>query len=52
MEAAQAHKAYILEQTLAKELLGTAPASPVYSVQNEIDNNMVSISFSIANEGK
>ena len=40
-----AHSSYIMEQTLASELLTNAPASPVYSVENDIENNKITISF-------
>jgi isoleucyl-tRNA synthetase len=43
--AIQAHKNYIMEQTLTSELLQAAPASPVYSVENELDNSKITISF-------
>jgi len=43
--AIQAHKDYIMEQTLTSELLKTAPVSPVYSVENELDNSKITIAF-------
>ena len=47
--AIQSHTNYRMEQTLTSELLQTAPASPVYSVENELDNNKITIAFSLAN---
>ncbi len=47
--AIQVHQAYIMEQTLTKESLKTAPEKPVYMVENELDNNKITISFSVAN---
>lgn len=43
--AIQTHKNYIMEQTLTSELLPAAPAPAVYSVENELDNSKVTISF-------
>ena len=43
-----AHQAYITEQTLTSELLKTAPTSPIYSVENELDNNKITIAFLVA----
>ncbi len=43
--AITAHGSYIMEQTLASELLTNVPASPVYSVENDIENNKITISF-------
>jgi isoleucyl-tRNA synthetase len=47
--AIAAHQSYITEQTLTSELLKTAPEKPVYSVENELDNNKITIAFSVSN---
>ena len=44
-----AHQAYITEQTLTSELLKSAPEKPIYSVENDLDNNKITIAFSVAN---
>ncbi len=49
MSAISANKDYIMEQTLTSDLLKSAPEKPVYSVENELDNNKITIAFSVSN---
>jgi len=47
-KAIEAHKAYIMEQTLSSELSDKASEKPAYSTENTLDDQKITISFSLA----